>query len=311
MDSNLKMQKFIARLMANSCFSDETPFKIEDQIKLFFNSNQQALRPTFSSADFFPEMNWEEARKHFFITLREMTNKAVQPVLQKLISSQIDFSFLNVINRRKRLPEEYSTQFLEFLNHMIRLEPVRRKMDAVLTAINYRLTDKYIEEIFEKRCYTVFEIEKVQKLRLNSSDTASFIKISLFIHLIGYTLDDVTLGGLGSRHESNGLFLIEQQCNKLFEQYKSKLSYMPEDLVRNGIKTNMSFFEDEMLPATSRISRIIFELGKSYRPDIQIARGAETFEKSWFQIQKKNFRFFGFDEKIIDEFYRISAENYW
>jgi len=311
MDSNLKMQKFITRLMANSCFADETPFKIEDQIKLFFNVNQSSLKPTFSSEAFFPQLSWEESRKLFYITLREMTNKAIRPTLNKLISTQMDFSFLNVINRRKRLPEEYSTQFLEFLIELIKQEPVRKKMDTVLTLINFRLVDKYIEEICLKRSYTVFELEKVQKLRLNPKDTTSYIKLSLFIHLLAYTLDDVSKGGQGARSESNVLFLNEKQCITIFEQYKSKLSYLPEELVLNGVKANMSFMEDEMLPASSRISRVLFQLAKSYRPDIQIARGAETFEKSWFQIQKKNFRFFGFDEKMIDEFYRIAAENYW
>ena len=311
MESNLKMQKFIHRLMANSCFAEETPFKVEDQIKLFFNVNQGSLKPTFSSQEFFPDLKWEEARKLFYITLREITNKAIRPTLNKLISTQLDFAFLNILSRRKRLPDEYSAQFLEFLLELIKKEPVRKKMDAVLTAINFRLVDKYVEEIFQKRSYTVFEVEKVQRLRLNAKDSASYIKLSLFLHLLAYTLGDVSVGGQGTHSENNVLFLSEKQCTALFNQSKKMLSYLPEDLLLNGIKTNMSFMEDTMLPATSRISRIVFQLGKSYRPDVQISRGAETFEKSWFQIQKKNFGFFGLDEKMIDEFYRIAAENYW
>ncbi len=304
------MKKFVARLMSNPCFAKETPFKIEEQIRLFFETNQQGLKPTFSSENYFPHLSWEESGQLFYKTLREMTNTAVQPMLQALAMNQLDYSFVEVLSSRKRLKDDYGAQLLTFLNEMMNMDAVRINMDTVLNAISHRLPDKYISEIFFKRSYTIFEIEKVQKLNLNAAQTTEFIKIALLIHLVGYA-SKLEKSNVKQKGKNSLLFLTRRQTENLFHQYKSKLSLFPEALIQSGIKTNMSFAEDEMLEATSRVSRIIYELGKSYRPDIKVSRGAETFEKSWFQIQKKNYGYFGFDKKMVDEFYRISAENYW
>jgi hypothetical protein len=42
-----------------------------------------------------------------------------------------------------------------------------------------------------------------------------------------------------------------------------------------------------------------------------VDRGADTPDKSWFSIARRNFKFYGYDVKMIDEFYKIAAENGW
>jgi hypothetical protein len=50
---------------------------------------------------------------------------------------------------------------------------------------------------------------------------------------------------------------------------------------------------------------------KHYKPYTKVDRGAETPDKSWFNIARRNYKYYGFDIKMLDEFYKIAAENNW
>ena len=43
----------------------------------------------------------------------------------------------------------------------------------------------------------------------------------------------------------------------------------------------------------------------------RVDRGAESPDKSWFSIARRNYKFYGFDIKMLDELYKTAAENGW
>jgi len=47
------------------------------------------------------------------------------------------------------------------------------------------------------------------------------------------------------------------------------------------------------------------------RPVTRVDRGAVSPDKSWFNISRRNFKFYGFDIKLLDELYKIAGENGW
>ena len=65
------------------------------------------------------------------------------------------------------------------------------------------------------------------------------------------------------------------------------------------------------METTSRIASIFSMRCKNYKPYNKVDRGAESPDKSWFNIARRNFKFYGFDIKMLDEFYKIAAENNW
>jgi len=98
---------------------------------------------------------------------------------------------------------------------------------------------------------------------------------------------------------------------KIVKQFMAGLTYFPQEILFDAMKANLSFLDDPTIPATCRLAKVFFLLGKNYKPNMKIDKGAETQEKSWFGLQKKNYKYYGFDIKMIEELYRISAENFW
>ena len=62
------------------------------------------------------------------------------------------------------------------------------------------------------------------------------------------------------------------------------------------------------LPGSRRFSPLGIEI---FKANVKVDRGADTPDKSWFNIARKNSRFFGFDDKMLEELYKIAAENGW
>ena len=99
--------------------------------------------------------------------------------------------------------------------------------------------------------------------------------------------------------------------DKLIRKNLTVTTIFNEDIIQRSIAFHLSFNDDRSVPATSRLAKILFNLGKTYFPKQKRDRGADTYEKSWFQAQKKNYKYFGFDIDMINELYRISAVKYW
>ena len=50
---------------------------------------------------------------------------------------------------------------------------------------------------------------------------------------------------------------------------------------------------------------------RNYKPEAQKDRGADTAIKSWINVARKNYKFYGYDIKMLDELYNIAADNGW
>jgi hypothetical protein len=42
-----------------------------------------------------------------------------------------------------------------------------------------------------------------------------------------------------------------------------------------------------------------------------VDRGANGPDSSWFSVARRNYKYYGFDIKMLDELYRIAADNGW
>jgi hypothetical protein len=89
------------------------------------------------------------------------------------------------------------------------------------------------------------------------------------------------------------------------------LKTLPEEVLKSAVNSNVSFFENKFIEATARLTALFAARCRIYNPTVTVDRGADTPDKSWFSIARRNFKFYGYDVKMIDEFYKIAAENGW
>ena len=309
MDNGLPLAaSFINRLLANPALAQLPPLQREEQIIQFLNANAQALYPTLASPQFLPGKNWDAILTLLIKALTIETDKLLLPQLRELLDRNINFTFMSFLHQLHIPPEKYKEEIFTFIQRLLQNGAARTAFSGPFTALCANLTDRYIDESFDLRQYIYFELIKVQKLKMSKEEIKNMVKASILLKTAIYLL--TVEGSAGSLEKSAGMVGV-QFIDKAYSILKAQLKLLPDPLLKSVLNSNVSFQENKTIEATGRIASIFSLRGQSYKPGIQVDRGANTPDRSWFNISRRNFKFYGFDIKILDEFYKIAAENGW
>jgi hypothetical protein len=235
-----------------------------------------------------------------------VTNNAILSYIQRIVYEQIDFNFLGYLRQQGTQSDQVRESLYRLVTKIAQKGEGRTALTGPLNALIYALSDKYIERIYDTRNYVRFELEKVQRLRMGKEEIKHMVKASLLLRPAIYLITSQS-----PLQNLRAGTVARQFAEKAEKHLQKELPVLPGELLYSGIRSNVSFMENPRLPATSRIAMIISRLARDYRPNMKVDRGASSPEKSWFNIARRNYRFYGFDVKMLDEFYRIAAENWW
>ena len=300
-----KSSAFITRLLQNPALRDLTPLQKEEQIVQFLYLNSSQLYPSLSHPNFFPGMSWAEIVELLHKALFHIVDNDVLPGLRRIVFDQIDFSFVNFLGRSDSSRDHISDQVYEVLVELLKRPATRRALTGPYTAVHFRLAAPYIERIYMRKSYIHFELTKVQRLRMSKDEVRSMVDATLLlkpaVHLASSQSEADNVGGL----------VPARFAERALSQLGTKLSLLPEQAVRSAVNANVSFREHRFVEATSRLASIFASRGRNYRPNVRVDRGADTPDKSWLSIARRNHKFYGFDGKMLDELYSIAAEMGW
>jgi len=315
-NDKIKMKSFVQRLIHNPTLRSEPKIIAEENIINFFSQNIDALKATFSSKDYFPHLNWLDIQNLFYELLVDEIDLDLIPYLNNLIRHNINFQFMNAVLNTQFKEKNYFEDITEILSKAIHRFEIRRNLIAIINIFENNVIDKYMNQAFEKRAYIAREINFVEKLKLPLDMIINLIKTIMLLGLFGFIRSELNNTTFIQKIEAKSLNIIGYQNQKTYfqkaiNQYFENANCFTYEIIEKGIYIHLNFTEDKTIPASSRISKIFLIFGKNYKTKVKIDRGADTFEKSWFQAQRKNYKYFGFDIDILDEFYRIAAENYW
>ena len=298
---------FLSRLLANPALKSLSPLQKGEQIEQFLRLNAQALHPTLASASFFPGRGWEDILQVLMAALGQAVSSMLVRAVEQVVHTQLDFTFLSFIQQHRIPVEKCQEQLLDVLQKGLSKPEVRLSLAGSLAALQHGLPDKYLERSFERRQYVHFELMKVQRLKMGKEEVKNMINASLLVRpLIGLATSEAP----GSNDHVTGL-VQSQFAEKTLAGLKGQLKFIPEALLRSGIHAAVSFIDDDHIEATSRIAAIFASRGRNYRPVATVDRGADTPDKSWLRIARKNAKVYGFDVKMLDEFFKIAADNSW
>ncbi|UCF97223.1 MAG: hypothetical protein JSV89_18930 [Spirochaetaceae bacterium] len=309
MDPSLaRAAAFVNHLLVNPALNNLNPLQKEEQILQFLKTNAQSLVPTLTSPQFFPGKPWNEILKLLYTALIQETDKVLKPQLEELIQQRISFSFISEIQPR-RVPEENCRQkMLELCQRLLVKPEARKALAGPLTAIVSGFVGQYLEKAFKDRQYVHFELTKVQRLRLEIEDIRHMIHITL---LLRPSIQLFTEGRGGTGESMETVLVQPQFAANALDSMKAQLQVLPPELLRGGLFSNVSFEEDKQIDATARIAAIFSSRAKNYKPISRLDRGANTPDRSWFSITRRNYKYYGFDIKMLDEFYKIASESGW
>jgi hypothetical protein len=306
---NIEEQKagnFVSRLLSNPTLQVFTALQREEQVLQFLQVNARQLYPTLCTPNFFPGKSWEQIFTLLVRVLFKITDRTFLPELRSEIADKTDLAFISFL-RQQNWPADKVKEELDNFIETILINPlVRRDYTGVYGAIKYKVAEKYIEEVFRRSSsYVHFELTKVQRLKMSKEEIKHLVRVSLVlkpaIHV--YTVQTGSSQATG--------VMTTQFAEKVFDDIKKKLPTIPDQVLKSAVNSNVSFQENRHIETTARISAIISSLCKTYRPNMTIDRGAVSPEKSWISVARKNYKYNGFDIKMLDEFYQIAAESGW
>lgn len=300
-----KAKLFVTRLLSNPTLRTMNPLQKEEQIISFMEVNARQLLPTLSSDAFFPGESWSGIHGMLISKLKELIDESLIPGIQRHIYEKINLGFISLIRQQNLTQEKIKEELFNFIKKIISGDEGRKDFSGSYNAVSHQIVDKYIENVFDAHSYVHFELTKVQRLKMNKDEIKDMIKISLLIRPAIYVFS------VGMYKDSSSGIITKSFAEKVEASLIKDIPSLPEALVKSAIRSNLSFEDHKYIQATSRITSIINSLARSVKSDMKVDRGASTPEKSWFSIARRNYKYFGWDIKMLDELYRFSAENNW
>jgi hypothetical protein len=300
-----KAHQFIQRLLANPALTQLTPLQKEEQIFQFLQTNARQLYPTLSSSAFFPGKNPLQIQELLASSLNEIINPNLFDLLANEVK-KIDFGFSAQLREQKTSVPRLGEACVEFEKNLLAKRDARLAFTGPLTALTYNLTDKYLDEVFKRREYIYMEITRLQRLKLSKEEVQNFLKATLLLKNAVYLLT------VSDTQPGYASFICDASfVDKTFDILKKQQKIIPEALLQSALYSNLSFLDNPRLEAISRLAAIFALRCQNYQVYHTVDRGADTPDKSWFNIARKNYKYYGFDIKILDELYKIAGEAGW
>ncbi|MBN2737730.1 MAG: hypothetical protein JXR70_12170 [Spirochaetales bacterium] len=308
MDQELnKASAFIKRLLANPALQPFPLLQKEEQILQFLKLNANSLFPTLTSPAFFNGKNWPEIFAILYQGLLDVINQDLfQQINDQL--ERIDFSFVSFLKEVNYPLSKCRDQIRDFLAKLLTKYETRQAFNGPFTAVSLSITDKYIEQSFLRHEYIHFELVKVQKLKMSKEEIKNMVKASLLL-MVGATTATLTTSSYQNNSVSH--LIPRQYAEKISRDMQDQLKLLPPELINSAVNANLSFLENKDTEATSRITGVFAMRCKNYKHIQTVDRGADFPDKSWLNIARRNYKYYGFDIKVLDEFYKIAAENGW
>ena len=293
--------------MQNPALQGYTVLQKEEQIIQFLHTNAAQLAPTLASQQFFPGKNWNQIFSLLVRALFDISDLELKREIQSILHDRLSFTFLSFLQQQQTQEAKVREQIADLMEELMEKSEARRTFTGAYAAIKFNIADRYLTEVFARKKYIHFELTKVQRLRMRKYEVSNFVDFTLFLR------PSITLLSSGSqRQQDRAVGIVQGQfADKVFQTLKKRLSALPEQALRSVVNSCISFNENRFIEATARLAAIFAARAKNYHPHLRVDRGADTPDKSWFAISRRNFRFYGFDVKMLDELYKIAAENMW
>ncbi len=307
-----KMLGFVKKLLDNPNFESQSLVKREDSILKFFVKNESQLKPNFTSGDYFPNMDWNKIKALFFTVLRDYILDALIPEIER-IGEYINFSVVRVIAEGPL--EDYKKNIMNFYEKIITHKEVRSEFDSVETGIRHKYIKKYLEAFKMRMGYGSKELFKYRQLS-DLDDFTHFLRICLILRnvmKIRIPLKvDGSLKNVTYDNVKNNPLLKREFFKKVNGLVKNQFTNLPDFFIKTSINSAIDINDSHAeIEAVNMFLKIIAERSKNAVVYQKIDKGAETPDKSWFNIARRNAGFYGFDSKLLDEFYIIASEHSW
>ena len=308
------MEDFVSRLWSNPSIEKAPLIKKENQILSFLKENVSALQQAFAKPDFFPGMSWEESMRLFLTVLTDRVQKSLEPIVDAVVENTAQPALIDAFKKDKFVSLD-KEKFKEFIKSHIRSKTLRDPYVSVIECISFGFFEKYIPHAIERRKVIYNEVVRRDRLTFDSTLIPAYLNLCalfrpIFFHKFprgaGASKQMVSL-----QAAARDAKMYDALMKDLEMTLNDEVGFIPEKIVRTGVDSFLNFYERPEISGASRLIAIMASRSAEYDPNIKVDKGAETPDKSWFNINRKTAKYYGYDVHLLEELYQIAGEEGW
>lgn len=306
-----KMKEFLDKLWQNPAILKASMGKKENQILSFLRENQAQLQKVFASSDYFPNMSWNEAVALLLNELVEKVLDSISPKLDRIKQNLLQPALLQQFDSTADIDSDV---FKKFLVSMMKNKPVRDQYIIVFEMISLEYFERYLPFAFEKRKTIFTEVIRRERLDIDINLVPKYINLvslfrPLYFHKFPYKKGLDQHISLNDAQKDKKLY--EQAINGMKDYLEEELGPLPEKIFRPGCESFLSATDNPDISGISRLINIMANRCMDFDPSVKADRGAESPDKSWFNINRRNAKNFGYDVRFLEELYQVAGDKGW
>jgi hypothetical protein len=300
--------RFASRLLDTPALRQLPAPQKEEQALQFLRSNGPQMGSIFASLGLDVSRGWQEPAAQVAHAIRAESDRGLAALLDDLATTRIGFSFYPALAGGRQAPPSARGELRALLQRTAAHPIARSALGGSMSAARSDLIDKYIPQAWERKKYVYVEITRVQRLNLQPAAVVDLTRFALAVRPAAYLF--ITPG---ERPEKDAGFtpLQESYLVKILPSIAALLPSIPPPLIGMGLRGTLAFPLTPGVEAVSRLSAIMALRGRNLAPGMIVDRGADSPDKSWFNVNRRNARWHGLDAMMLDELYTIAAENGW
>lgn len=300
--------RFASRLLGTPALRRLSALQKEEQAVAALRTNGAQLLPIFSSLGLDVSRGWQEPAALVSRAVRAEADAMMADEVSEVLSTRLSFAFFPRLAGGRHAPES-SREELRALIARAGAHPVARSaLLGSLVIVRSGIIEKYIPRAWERKKYIYVEISRVQRLAIPGSDVVDLMRFIVLVRPAAYLF--VTPGETVEK-DAGYSPLQEQYVQKILPGLASQAPSLPNALLNLGLRSSMGFSGAGGPEATARLGAILAMRGRALSPTLVVDRGADSPDKSWFNVQRKNARWHSLDGRMLEELYTIAADSGW
>lgn len=300
--------RFVARMFEMPALRSLPALQREEQALQFLRANGQQLQPLLASMGLGSASDWRAAADALSREMKAYADKLLEAELARAVDRRISLAFYPVLAGGRQTPPSVREDLAALCRKMSAHPVARRALSGSLAAVLSDLTDKYIPPAWESRKYIYGEVTRVQRLGLDAEQCSDLLRVLMLLRPAAYLQ---TTPGPDLSRDTGFTPVPEQALQRILPGVSTQAASVPAAVVRLALRSVLPFPQTEDLEAASRLAAIFTHRGRSLAPSLVVDRGADTPDKSWFNVARRNARWHGLDPRMLDELYTIAAEHRW
>jgi len=308
-----KMQDFVLSLLSSDKMQGLAPFAAEKQVLAFVKNNPQQFQSILTSEKLYPSMPVQDSFNLFRKTLTQLVVHETLSSLENEFLANLKFDFLL---KYQQIYDEATLRslILSFLKLLFNNATVRDNFISVYYLFKFNFFEKYITKAYQRKEYIYNELFKVSQHGFKQDESLNLLKFLSCLRVIVFMpvpIDSSKKKIVNYFTETVSPDEKKKYLQIVLNYLRQKIPNIDQTLFLLAIH---SFLPAEKVKLEFSFSRVLSVLGlraQEFVPVVKLDKGADTPDKSWFNIARKNYDLYGFDFKLVEEFFKIAADEGW